>query len=65
MWRIYREIETIFNINRARKYGEQNMTVTIYEQKIYSCEVDSIDVYFEYGNSVVFCTGEKILAERE
>ena len=40
------------------------MTVTIYEQNNYNCELDSIDVYFEYGNSVVFCTGEKTISQR-
>lgn len=41
------------------------MAVTIYEQKNYNCELASIDVYFEYGNSIVFCTGKKLLAKRE
>ena len=40
------------------------MAVTIYEQKNYNCELASIDVYFEYRNSVVFCTGEKTISQK-
>ena len=40
------------------------MAVMTYEQKFYNCELDSIDVYFEYGNSVVFCTGEKRIVQK-
>lgn len=38
------------------------MEVIIYGQYYYDCELDSIDIYFEYGNSVVFSTGEKTTA---
>lgn len=38
------------------------MPQTIYGQHNYNCQLDSIDVYFEYSNSVVFCTGESTLA---
>lgn len=37
------------------------MLVVIYGQYSYDCELDSIDIYFEYGNSVVFSTGEKTI----
>ena len=37
------------------------MPVVIYGQYSYDCELDSIDIYFEYGNSVVFSTGEKTI----
>ena len=40
------------------------MAVTIYEQNNYNCELASIDVYFEYGNSAVFCTGEKTISQK-
>ncbi|MBD5116308.1 MAG: hypothetical protein HDT48_02190 [Ruminococcaceae bacterium] len=36
------------------------MKKILYCQHIYNCESTTIDTYFEYGNSVVFCTSEKI-----
>lgn len=41
------------------------MSVMIYKQKFYNCELDSIDVYFEHENPVVFCTGEKTISRNE
>ena len=41
---------------------KEQMEVIIYGQYYYDCELDSIDIYFEYGNSVVFSTGEKTTA---
>ena len=38
------------------------MKEKIYGQHFYDCESDSIDTYFEYGNSVVFSTDEKTIA---
>lgn len=38
------------------------MAGTIYERHLYDCESDSIKTYFEYGDSVVFCTGKKTTA---
>lgn len=32
---------------------------TIYGKYIYDCEIESIDIYFEYNNSVVFSTEKK------
>lgn len=38
------------------------MAVVTYGQYFYDCELNSIDIYFEYGNSVVFSTGKKTTA---
>ena len=35
------------------------MKKIIYGQHFYDCESDSIDTYFEYGDSVIFCTKKK------
>lgn len=32
------------------------MSKEFYSQHLYNCEVDDIDIYFEYNNSVVFST---------
>lgn len=32
---------------------------TIYSKYIYNCEIENIEVYFEYNNSVIFSTQEK------
>ena len=37
----------------------------IYGQHVYNCELDDIEVYFEYGDSVVFSTGEKEIGYTE
>lgn len=44
-----------------KKRIREKMPVVIYGQYSYDCELDSIDIYFEYGNSVVFSTGEKTI----
>ena len=44
-----------------KKRIKEKMSVVIYGQYSYDCEWDSIDIYFEYGNSVVFSTGEKTI----
>ena len=41
------------------------MAVMIYGQHVYNCELDDIEVYFEYGDSVVFSTGEKEIGYTE
>lgn len=37
------------------------MTQIIYGEHDYNCELDSINVYFEYNNSVVFTTSKKTM----
>lgn len=39
------------------------MKTMVYGQHFYNCELDDIDTYFEYGNSVVFSTNEKTIVD--
>ena len=37
------------------------MSQTAYSQHCYNCQAESIEVYFEYNNSVVFDTGKETI----
>lgn len=43
------------------------MSKVFYSQHLYNCEVDDIDIYFEYNNSVVFSTRKstKVFGKKE